>query len=285
MSHILNLTSENFQQLLTEGSQDKLFIIEFYSPQSPECIQQAPVLENIASQYEEQLLIGKLDCDLEQALASQLAQQLNIQAIPTLVIIKNGAPVDMLPGPQSESQLIEALSKHLPSQEDMMLEKAKQALLAGEMEQAYSYAKKAMAISPDNIRVKLVFADICLNIKKLDDAKALLDAVPLEEQDAYYTNLQTKLKSALEAQDSPEIKQLQQQVKNEPDNLELKIDLAMQYDQVGRKEEALIYLFSVLQKDLAFANARKSFLDVIATLPEGDSLASKYRRKLYSILY
>ena len=56
-------------------------------------------------------------------------------------------------------------------------------------------------------------------------------------------------------------------------------------DQVGRKEEALETLFSVLQKDLAFGDARKMFLDVIATLPDGDELAGKYRRKLYSILY
>ncbi|WP_042147569.1 MULTISPECIES: tetratricopeptide repeat protein [unclassified Pseudoalteromonas] len=285
MSNILDLTSENFQKILGEDSQNKLVIIEFYSPNSPESQQQAPLVSAIAGEYPEHLLLARLNCEAQQTLAQQLAQQIGIQAIPALVMIKASAPVDMLSGPQTDAQIRETLSKHLPSPDDLVLEQAKQALINGEMDKAYNFAKQAYEINPENARIKLVFADICLKIQKLEDAKALLASIPMIEQDAYYTNLKAKLELALEALDSPEIKVLQDQVEQEPDNLELKTQLAVQYNQVGRKEEALEALYSVLKKDLAFGEAKKMYLDVITTLPDGDALALKYRRKLYSMLY
>ncbi|PAJ73075.1 co-chaperone YbbN [Pseudoalteromonas sp. NBT06-2] len=285
MSNILDLTSENFQEILGENSQNKLVIIEFYSPNSPESQQQAPLVSAIASEYPEHLLLARLNCEAQQTLAQQLAQQIGIEAIPALVIIKASAPVDMLSGPQTDAQIREALSKHLPSPDDLILEQAKQALINGEMDKAYNFAKQAYEINPENARIKLVFADICLKIQKLEDAKALLSSIPMIEQDAYYTNLKAKLELALEALDSPEIKVLQDKVELEPDNFELKTQLAVQYNQVGRKEEALESLYIVLKKDLAFGEAKKMYLDVIATLPDGDALALKYRRKLYSMLY
>ncbi|SFC70189.1 tetratricopeptide repeat protein [Pseudoalteromonas denitrificans] len=285
MSNTLDLTSENFQKILGEDSQNKLVLIEFYSPSSPESQQQTAIVTTIAAEYPEHLILAKLNCETEQTLAQQLAQQIGIQTIPALVLIKASAPVDMLAGPQTDAQIREALSKHLPSPDDLILEQAKQALLKGDMDNAYNFAKKAYAINPENARIKLVFADICLKIQKLEDAKSLIASIPMIDQDAYYTNIKAKLELALEALDSPEIKELQEKSAEDPNNLELKAQLAIQYNQVGRKEEALEALYSVLKKDLAFGDAKKTYLDVIATLPDGDSIALKYRRKLYSMLY
>lgn len=90
-----------------------------------------------------------------------------------------------------------------------------------------------------------------------------------------------------QAADTPEIQQLQQQIDADPDNAELATQLALQYHQVGRNEEALELLFSHLKKDLAAANgqARKILQDILAALGTGDALAAKYRRQLYSLLY
>jgi len=285
MSNILDLTSENFQKILGEDSQNKLIIIEFFSPNSPESQQQAPLVSAIAAEYPDHLVLAKLNCEEQQTLAQQLAQQIGIQAIPALVIIKASAPVDMLSGPQTDAQIREALSKHLPSPDDLVLEQAKQALINGEMDKAYNFAKQAYEINPENARIKLVFADICLKIQKLEDAKALIASIPMIDQDDYYISIKAKLELALEALDSPEIKELQDKAELEPDNLEIKTQLAVQYNQVGRKEEALEALYTVLRKDLSFGEAKKMYLDVIATLPDGDALALKYRRKLYSMLY
>jgi putative thioredoxin len=80
---------------------------------------------------------------------------------------------------------------------------------------------------------------------------------------------------------------LQQQVQQQPENVELAVQLALQLHQVGRNEEALELLMGHLKKDLAAANgsARKTLMDILAALGTGDALAAKYRRQLYSLLY
>ncbi|MBS3798068.1 MULTISPECIES: tetratricopeptide repeat protein [unclassified Pseudoalteromonas] len=285
MTNQIQLTAENIQQVLGQTSEDNIVALSFYSAQSPECQEQARILDGLAQQYQQHLIVATLDCDVQQALASQLAQQIGLQALPTLVLLKGGAPVDMLPGAQSEQQIKEALQKHLPQPEDALLQQAKAALAADNLNDAFKYAKQAYEIDPQNARIKLVLTDICIQIHKLEDAKALLDTIALAEQDAYYNNIKAKLEQAEQAQDSPEIRTLQQEIEQQGDNLELKVKLAVAFNDAGRKAEALETLFLVLKKDLNFADAKKFYLDIIASLPEGDALAAASRRKLYSILY
>lgn len=285
MSNIVSINAQNLQQVLGETSQQKLVLLNFFSPQSPDCIGQAAILDKIAAEYASYIVVANLDCDAEQALASQLAQQVGLQTLPTLVLLKDSAPVDLLAGVQSEAQIREALAKHLPAQQDLLLEQAKQALLKSDLNAAFNYAKQAYEIDSGNARIKLVLADICIQIHKVDDAQALINTIDVQEQDAYFNNIKAKCEAALEAKDSPEIKEKQQQVEKYPNDLELKEELSILLNEAGRKEEALDILFTVLQKDLNFNEAKPSFLAIIASLPDGDALAAKYRRKLYSILY
>ena len=285
MSNIVSINAQNLQQVLGETSQQKLVLLNFFSPQSPDCIGQAAILDKIAAEYTSHVVIANLDCDAEQALASQLAQQVGLQTLPTLVLLKDSAPVDLLAGTQTEAQIREALSKHLPAQQDLLLEQAKQALIKSDLNAAFNYAKQAYEIDNTNVRIKLVLADICIQIHKLDEAQALIETIDSQDQDAYFNNIKAKCEAALDAKDSPEIQQKQQQVDKYPNDLELKEELSALLNEAGRKEEALEVLFKVLQKDLNYNEAKPRFLAIIASLPDGDALAAKYRRKLYSILY
>jgi len=51
------------------------------------------------------------------------------------------------------------------------------------------------------------------------------------------------------------------------------------------REDALALLLGILQQDLNYGSSKKLYLDILAALPKGDSVASQYRRKLYSLLY
>ena len=81
------------------------------------------------------------------------------------------------------------------------------------------------------------------------------------------------------------VKALEQALATDPANKELQQQLAVQYHQVQRSAEALALLFEILKQDLNFGEAKKLYLDILATLPKGEPLASSYRRKLYSLLY
>jgi putative thioredoxin len=65
----------------------------------------------------------------------------------------------------------------------------------------------------------------------------------------------------------------------------VKVDSAVQYQQNNKSEEALTLLLEVLKKDLNFGEAKKIMIDSLNAQPEGDPLASQFRRKLYALLY
>jgi putative thioredoxin len=94
-----------------------------------------------------------------------------------------------------------------------------------------------------------------------------------------------KLELATQAADSPEIQALEQQLASDADNVQLQQKLAAQYSQVNRHDDALTMLFLLVQRDGADIASKDLLLDVLKSLPEGDALASKYRRKLYTLMY
>ena len=74
---------------------------------------------------------------------------------------------------------------------------------------------------------------------------------------------------------------------NNPDDHAKRIQLAIQLSQVAQYREALEHLLTVLKADKDFndGEARKVFLDTLATIGKGDPLAAEYQRKLFSLMY
>jgi putative thioredoxin len=109
----------------------------------------------------------------------------------------------------------------------------------------------------------------------------------MADQDAAYEQLVAQLKINREAAKSPEVEALEEQLSADPENLDLRCSLAVQYTSTGHYKEAMDLLIDVLtiDKDHADGATRKTLLDTIASLGKGDPLASQYQRKLYSMLY
>jgi thioredoxin 1 len=69
----------------------------------------APILEEIAKEYDGKILIAKMDVDANQAVPAQFG----IRGIPTLILFKNGAVAAQKVGALSKSQLTAFLDSHL----------------------------------------------------------------------------------------------------------------------------------------------------------------------------
>lgn len=279
--NIIEINEQNAQQVLIEGSKEKVILIDFWADWCEPCKQLTPVLEKIAADYPDDMILAKINCDEQQAISSQFG----VQSLPTLVVFKDGQPVDGLAGAQPESAIRDMLSKYLPAPEDDALELARQAITEQDFETAYTHAKQAFDLNPDAAEARLLLADAAASIGHTDQAKELLQALTIADQDSYYQQILAKIQLAEEAADSPQIKALEADIENAPEDMELKVKLAVQYHQAKRHQEALDLLFQVLSHDLNFGDARKTTVDIINNLPDGDPLASASRRKLYSLLY
>ena len=278
----IDITEANLHQTL-EQSMAVPVLFYFWSERSQHCLQLTPVLDKLAAEYAGQFILARVDCDAEQMVASQFG----LRSIPAVYLFKDGQPVGGFQGPQPEEVIRELLQRVLPKSEELKVAEAVQLLSEGNVQEALPLLKDAWALSGQNSEIGLQLAEVQIQLNRSEDAEAVLATIPLQDRDTRYQGLIAQIELLKQAADTPEIQQLQQQLTEQPDNVELAVQLALQLHQVGRNEEALELLLSHLKKDLAAANgtARKTLMDILAALGTGDALAAKYRRQLYSLLY
>ncbi|GLX77695.1 co-chaperone YbbN [Thalassotalea insulae] len=275
------MTLDNFQQIVLEQSKEKLVLVSFWAEQVPESVELKDKLTTKVADADEYLLHATVDCQAQ----AQIAQQFGIQGLPTAVLVKDGQPIDGLSGPQTEESITQFLDKHLPKQEDLLLAQARQQVSEGDVNQAFAVISQAHQLAPERADIKLLLADVFISTGKTAEAEQLLDSIKMVDQDSEYKAVMAKLELATQAADSPEIQALEAQLQSSPDDIDLQRKLAAQYSQVNRNEEALSLLFSMVQKDAGDQKSKELLLDVLKALPDGDPLASKFRRKLYTLMY
>ena len=282
METFLDLTKENIQQVVDQ-SMEQLVVVAFWSQQQPDSVSCVQTLDQLC---QGRFILAKVDCDTE----VEIAGYFQIQSLPTILVLSQGQPVDGLAGAQDANTISQMLEKHLPPLWQTRLDKAR-VLLANEpdttqLSEAVSLLLQAQSEHTSD-DIALALADAYLQSTDFVAAKAMLDTVGLAGQDSYYQNLLAKLNLALEAADTPEIRELQEKFDKSPDNLEVRQQLAKALHQAHRNEEALEMLFEVLKKDLSLDNGqvKQLFLEILTAIGQGQALANLYRRKLYSLLY
>ncbi|WP_204105926.1 MULTISPECIES: thioredoxin [Spirulina sp. CCY15215] len=93
----------SFQELLAQTS--KPVLVDFYATWCGPCQLMVPILEEVSQQIGDRVQVVKIDSDKYPHLASKY----RIEALPTLVLFKNGEPVDRIEGVRQAPQLIQHL--------------------------------------------------------------------------------------------------------------------------------------------------------------------------------
>ena len=287
MDYLINLTKDNIQHVV-DTSMQKMVVLAFCTQQQPESVQLLQTLELLANAQSGRFILAKVDCETE----LEIANYFQIQNLPTTLILDKGRPIDGFAGVQSQEQISDLLDKHLPPMWIQAFEDIKQQLAQGELssEALTNIAEQLKTIYVDAqqaAEVALVMTDVALQLGLLAEAKVLLARIGLADQDSYYHNLVAKLALAEDAADTPEIRQLQQNVAEHPDDLDAVIILAKALNAAHRNEEALELLFTILQKDLnaAEGKVKQVFMEILTAIGQGNMIANQYRRKLYTLLY
>lgn len=281
MQNIVDITPDNFEEIIINTSKQKLVLVDFWADWCEPCKTLTPILEKVAQDYANDLILAKVDCDAQQS----ISMQFGVRNLPTVILVKESQPLDGFAGLKTEQEVRDWLQQHLPSPEESLLQEAIAFLQEEDYNAAFPLVKEAYELKPERTDVKVLLANIYVELGRVDAAKELIATVGLVDQDANYQAVISKIELAEQAADTPEIQALQQALATDPDNLETKVSLAVQMQQANRNEEALELLIQVLQKDFGFGEAKKYTLDIINALPEGDPLAFKYRRKIYSMMY
>lgn len=106
-AHTLTFTEDNFQSEVL--SSDTPVLVDFWAEWCAPCVALGPVIEELASEYEGRVKVGKLNIDD----AQKISVEYGIRSIPTVAIFKNGEVVDMRVGLAQKQDLAERLDAAL----------------------------------------------------------------------------------------------------------------------------------------------------------------------------
>lgn len=100
---ILEITKDNFEQEVLQAT--KPVLIDFLATWCGPCRMMAPVVEEIAAEAGDSLIVGKVNVDE----AEELAVQYGVSSIPTLMLFKDGKQIDSKVGVRSKEDILAML--------------------------------------------------------------------------------------------------------------------------------------------------------------------------------
>ena len=104
---VLNMNLELYENSVNES--EKPVLVEFWAPWCVYCRRIAPAYDKIAEQYEDKLVVGKINVDE----VPEAAKKEKIEAIPALLLYKGGEVVDSIVAPDSKAKIEEFIEKNL----------------------------------------------------------------------------------------------------------------------------------------------------------------------------
>ena len=108
MANPVHITDSTFDAEVLKS--DIPVLTDFWAEWCGPCKAIAPILNQIAEEYEGRIKITKVDVDQ----SNQTAMQFGVQSIPTMILFKNGQPVERLVGAMPKDRLLSRIEPHLP---------------------------------------------------------------------------------------------------------------------------------------------------------------------------
>jgi thioredoxin 1 len=103
----MEVTDANFDDEVLKS--DKPVLVDFWAIWCGPCKMVAPVVEEIAKEYNGKLKVGKMDVDAN----PDVALRFGIRSIPTLMVFKGGKPVDQIIGALPKKNLLDKILPHV----------------------------------------------------------------------------------------------------------------------------------------------------------------------------
>lgn len=288
-ANVISVTAENFQSEVVERSQSLPVVLLVWAQWSDESVQMRTQLARLCDAYQGKCVLAELDAESPDSQLAQMAQglmmQLGLQALPGLVFLSQGQPVQALSGAQADDALKAVLDELTMSPVDRIAQQVDALKAAGQLDQALLLVQQVLVEEPENHALQVVQVNLLLELGRIDEAKQILAALP--DDAPGISQPKAKLAFYEQAKTIPSLVELELLLQQNPETLELHYQRSIRLLLDDRVEEALETLLSIVMRDREFRDdgARRLMLQLFDYLDAGDPLVRRFRGRLFSLLH
>ena len=271
----------DFQEKVIDASHRAPVLVDFWAEWCAPCRVLKPILEKLAVEYGGRFILAKLNSDQNQ----ELAARYGVRGIPNVKAFVNGEMVDEFTGALPEAQIRAFIDGLLPSPAEPLRVAAQEARARGDAEVACSLLADALQLDPANEAVQLDLAEIHLEQKQPDAARAILDALEHRARNAARLGaLRARLK-LVAAGAGVDPAGLATRIEANAGDLDARLQLAHALALAHDYRPALEHLLEIVRRDRKWQDeaARKAMLDLFTLLggsAQYDDLVREFRIQL-----
>lgn len=284
-----------FERDVITPSMTGIVLLQFTATWCGPCKQLNPILDKIAADYGAKgVTLKRIDVDQDKMIAAQF----RIQSVPTVYALYQGQPVADLTQYRSEGQLKAILdqliaqlpakdgAKDLQEQIEAPLAMAEEALADGDAARAANIYSQIRDLAPDDPQVLGGLARALISDGKVDEARAVLDAVPAEAADHPAIG---RARAALEVAAAPpaDVSSEEARLAANPNDHEARFAIANARMAAGDRDAAADQLLEIIARDREWNGgaARARLLQLLEAAGLEDPWARAQRRRLSAVLF
>lgn len=278
------VTAETFMADVVEASARVPTLVDFWAPWCGPCGQLMPVLDRLAEEYAGRFRLAKVNTDEQQ----ELAQQLGIRSLPTVVLFKDRTSVDHFVGVVPEAQIRTLLNKHLPQNTDGPSERTQVLKADGDFAGARRVMERAIAGDPNNIVYLTELAELRALDGDVDGARADLARLQgIEPNHASVKRLAALLAFSDIIAAHPDVRSLRERVAANNGDLDLRHALAVHQLLGGDVEPALQAWLETMRSHRGYKDdlARRSLLQGFELIGDADPIVAQTRKEMARLLF
>jgi len=284
--HIIDVDTAEFAVQVIEKSSQVPVIVDFWAPWCEPCKTLGPIIEKVVNEAGGTVILAKVNIDD----AQEIAAQMKIRSVPTVVAFIDGRPADAFTGIKSESEIRDFIKKIAPDiapfEVDQILEFANGALAEGNLEEAGEAFSQVLQLDTKNEAGISGMVLTLIKLGDLENAGHVLNGAPNPESPPIEA-AKAALETALQINDIGDINTLRASVDKNSDDHQARFDLALALWAIEKRQEAAGQLLHIIAADKEWKDdgARKQLVKFFEVAGPMDPFTVTARRRLSSLLF